>query len=401
MNAPAQFRQDSLQFNSTLTKEQRQEQGIFFTPRQLRNRLFDVLKLHGAKPTSILEPSFGSGEFIEDALTVWPETAITGVEKNTTMYSAVQTKMSGIHHVALRNMDFLDFPKNWVFDLILGNPPYFVTKAKNPACMTGRGNIFVQFIYNCLKYHLIADGYLAFIIPTSFYNCSYYQPCRDYIVKNTTIVHLENLDGGFYDTAQDTMLMVLQNRPPSAQKHFFTLRRNAYLSPNAQELAEMTHSSTTLADLGMTAKTGDVVWNQEKPSLHETEGTLVIYMTNIVKNTLVLNNFKQLKSGESNEKKQRIKNYSGKPIQGPAIVVARGYGNAHYKLSYVFIPEGHEEFYGENHTNVITALTEDAKQNFPRVCASFADPRSARFLEMFVGNCALSKTELETVLPIF
>jgi len=32
---------------------------------------------------------------------------------------------------------------------------------------------------------------------------------------------------------------------------------------------------------------------------------------------------------------------------------------------------------------------------------SFADPRTSRFLAMFIGNSALSKTELESVLPIF
>jgi adenine-specific DNA-methyltransferase len=50
--------------------------------------------------------------------------------------------------------------------------------------MTGRGNIFVQFIYKCLTEHLKENGILAFVLPTSFYNCSYYSPCRNYIRNN-------------------------------------------------------------------------------------------------------------------------------------------------------------------------------------------------------------------------
>lgn len=398
MTAPMPFRPTSVQFNSTLSKELRKEQGIFFTPKTLRDRLFHILSLYMPNPENMLEPSFGSGEFIHDIVERFPNISIFGVEKNKEMYDALATATADKSNIVLRNTDFLDFP-HFMFDAIVGNPPYFVTDAKNPACMVGRGNIFVQFIYKCLTQHLVKGGVLAFIIPTSFYNCSYYQPCRDYITQKTTIVHLENLAGGFYDTAQDTTLIVIRNTPPpnpATPAYTFTLHGSQYLSPNYKELAEGTKTATTLSALGLAVKTGDVVWNQVKPDLHDTQGTPVIYMSNIVNNTLVLNNFSQ-----ANKKKQRIKTYKRTPVKGPAIVVARGYGNSHYKLSYAFIPETNEPFYGENHVNVITATTPEGKNNFQRVLASFANPLTSRFLAMFIGNNALSKTELESVLPIF
>jgi type I restriction-modification system DNA methylase subunit len=396
-----QFRQPSLQFNTSIDKDDRKEQGIFFTPKNIRTRLFEVLARHATTVTNILEPSFGSGEFVLDATERYPQAEIVGVEKHSQMCNAAMTTMAGRTMITLRNLDFLDFP-NQKFDLVIGNPPYFVTKAKNPACMTGRGNIFVQFIYKCLTDNLLPNGLLAFVIPTSFYNCSYYQPCRDYIIKHTTILHLENLDGGFYDTSQGTMLMVLRNTPPSSenQPYSFTLHGCRYLSPNYKELTQLTTSTTTLSALGFAVKTGDVVWNQEKSNLHETQGKLVIYMSNIVNNTLILNNFVQ-RGKMPNEKKQRIKSFSRATTKGPAILVARGYGNAQFKLSYVYVSETFEEFYGENHVNVITATTPAAKNNFQRILNSFADERTSRFLAMFVGNYALSKTELEDVLPIF
>lgn len=387
------FREVSIQFNSLLSKDTRKEQGIYFTPKNIRNRLFSVLSAHVNNPETVLEPSFGSGEFILDVIEQYPKALVHGVEKNKTMFDALSAKAT------LHNLDFLDYPPT-KFDVVLGNPPYFVTDAKNPACMVGRGNIFVQFIYKCLTEHLNPNGVLAFIIPTSFYNCSYYQPCRDYIIKNTTVLHLENLDGGFYDTAQDTMLMVVRNTIPTVPVYSFILHGSRYLSPNYKEMADLTKNTTTLAALGMSVKTGDVVWNQHKSDLHETEGTVVIYMSNIVNNTLVLNNFAK-RGAKPIEKKQRIKSFKRPAIKGPAILVARGYGNSHYKLSYVFVPETMGEFYGENHVNVITPTTPEAKNNLNRIISSFGDERTSRFLAMFIGNNALSKTELESVLPIF
>lgn len=394
------FRSLSLQFNANLSKEIRKDEGIYFTPYTLRETLFSVLAAHNVQSNTILEPSFGSGEFIHDALERYPTAKIYGVEKNKVMFDAVQATHTNTN-LLLENADFLTYPSSNKFHLIIGNPPYFVTDAKNPACMTGRGNIFVQFIYKCLTEHLEPNGVLAFVIPTSFYNCGYYQPCRDYIVKNTTILHLENLDGGFHDTEQDTMLMIVRNAaPPQNSPFVFTLHNTLYLSPNYKELADLTKTSATLKTLGFAVKTGDVVWNQHKDDLHDTEGTIVIYMSNIVNNTIVLNNF--VKRGKKPiEKKQRIKSFKRPALKGPALLVARGYGNSEYKLSYALVPESLGEFYGENHVNVITATTEEAKNNFQRILTSLADERTSRFLKMFIGNNALSKTELESILPIF
>jgi hypothetical protein len=64
---------------------------------------------------------------------------------------------------------------------------------------------------------------------------------------------------------------------------------------------------------------------------------------------------------------------------------------------YAVIKDG-VEFYGENHVNVITGM--DSKI-INRVCKSFEDERTVQFIKMFIGNGALSKTELESGLPIY
>jgi len=375
-----EFRETSKTFNQTLAKETRQTHGIFFTPKSARDRVFQLLDTHNVRPKTILEPSFGSGEFLDDVFAKYPDADIYGVELNREMYESYPIKVN------MENMSFLDYSAPPV-DLILGNPPYFSVKDKNPACMTGKGNIYILFLYKCLTQHLKKDGVLAFVLPTSLYNSSYYEPCRQYIAETTTILAVEDLDVKYYDTTQKTMILVLKNKPTSRKPYIF---KQSYITPYYKELKELTKKSTTLQELGYKIKTGEVVWNQNKHKLAD-EGDLLIYTTNLVHNELVLGNLKE-------NKKQYIQGFERPITKGPAILVSRGYGNS-YRFNYVLVDK--LEFYGENHINVIYPVTDEAVKNIHQIVHSFEDPRTAKFIQYFVGNGALSKTELETVLPIY
>ena len=390
IDANADFRKESLHFNTTLSKDERHGQGIYFTPRAVREKLFSVLDKHSVQPMHILEPCFGSGEFIHDSLKKYPTAKIVGVEKNTELFESFGKHLK----VDARNQDYLIYKADRRADLIIGNPPYFVVKEKTyggVAVATGRGNIFALFIYKAISEDLADGGILAFILPTSFYNCTYYQPCRDYLIKNTEILHLENLEkGGFYGTAQDTMLLVLRKVTSSSKQFVFRMDGRVYITPFYKELQQLVAGALTLKSLGLTVKTGEIVWNQYKDVLDDVTGTLVIYSANIVEGNRIE------MDGLGGQKKQYIRSFTGPPTKGPAIVVPRGYGN-NYKFMYAVIKEG-IEFYGENHVNVITC--NDIKI-INRVCKSFEDERPGQFIKMFIGNGALSKTELESGLPIF
>ena len=377
--APKNFREVSNDLNLKLTKEFRQNNGIFFTPLPARMRLFELLDKFKCNPKKILEPSFGSGEFLQDLYSKYPQSTIYGVEKDKDLFNAV----GNLNNIF--NEDFLEF-KDCVADLIIGNPPYFNISVKNPNCMTGHGNIYILFIYKCLTEHLSKNGILAFILPTSLYNSSYYEPTRRYIAENTTILHLENLNVDYFETSQKTMLLIIKN---CKENNDFIFKRgnNVYISPYFKQLNELVENTNTLNELGFKIKTGEVVWNQEKPYLSDTEGTLVIYTSNIVDNKLVLNNL-------NGEKKQYITEFKRLSTKGPAIIISRGYGN-NYRFSYTFV-DGETEFYGENHINVVY----DGK-DFDRVLKSLEDKKTSEFIQYFVGNGALSKTELENILPIF
>jgi type I restriction-modification system DNA methylase subunit len=379
-----EFTESSKLFNTQFTKEYRQTNGIFFTPRSARNRLFEVISTLKLKPKTILEPSFGSGEFLNDLRVKFPTSTIYGVEKDTELYSSYPSSPT------LHNVDFLEYKSNPV-DLIVGNPPYFNVKEKNIECMTGHGNIYILFLYKCLTQHLKKNGTLAFVLPTSLYNSGYYDPCRKYIAENTTIVTVENLDAKYHETSQSTMLIVIRNKASKRKPFIFERGEFTYITPFYKELRSLVKGTKTLSELGFVTKTGDVVWNQEKDKLAD-EGVLLIYTTNIVDQKLVLNNL-------GSKKKQYIQGFKRPPVKGPSILVSRGYGNT-YQFSFAVVDKD-TEFYGENHINVIHPTNEEAEKYIPKIEESFKSKKTQDFIKYFVGNGALSKTELDSVLPVF
>jgi len=406
LEGKAPFRENSLKFHESIPKETRQEQGIYFTPKKARDLLFEKLRSLGVSPHNILEPSFGSGEFLDDVRGLYPTATVHAVEKNEGLFKSV--KGDGLVH-----SDFLEYRGCRDADLIIGNPPYFLINTsdmtkkekaefaeKNQFCMVGRPNIYISFLYKCVTEHLAPGGYIAFIIPTSLMNCSYYQPMRNYIAKHMTIKVIQELDVKFYEAGQDTMLIILQNTPGGTD-YLYTMNSCIYMSPRWKELEEMFKGTQRLSQMGFSAKTGEVVWNQEKDKMADA-GTLVIYNTNIKDGKLVLGIITS-KAGtkESEKKRQYIKGFERAAMKGPAILVNRGHGNGSYKFNYVLVPESMGEFYAENHVNVIYPTSPEAAKKIDLVLKSFADPRTAQFFEWFVGNGSFNITELQNVLPIF
>jgi adenine-specific DNA-methyltransferase len=381
------FRNHSVQLQSSIPKETRQEHGIYFTPKKIRDLLFDLLHQHNVHPTRILEPSCGSGEFLMDAKQHFPEAECVGVEYNDQLAtSARQTSQLRVDQA-----DFLTWRDDTDYSLIIGNPPYFVLKTDDyKECVTGRANAFVLFLYKCISLHLAPNGILGFILSTSLYNSSYYQPMRNYMAQYTTILAVETLvDPGFYDTKQETMLLLLQKTPSVERPFLFELSHRWYLSPYATELKDMVRETTTLSELGLKVKTGSIAWNEVKDTLAD-EGTLLVYSSNIKEG--------QFSPGVPLPKKQYVQGITKPLLDTPVILVARGYGNS-YKFQYVYMEE--TNCYAENHVNVIYPTSPEAIPNLQRVVTSFQDSRTKTFIQRFVGNGQLSATDLETIVPIF
>jgi adenine-specific DNA-methyltransferase len=399
----ASFRPNSIEFQKTIDKDVRSTNGIYFTPKKVRDILYTELdKLNIINPQRILEPSFGSGEFIFDLIEKYSSSNIVGVEKNSGLFDNVSSQTS---KCILKCMDFLDYSSKQKHDLIIGNPPYFVLK--NPSkdikqkfskqCNSGRLNMCILFLYKCLEYHLQDDGFLAFILPTSLYNSLYYQSMRNYIYKYTTIHYLSNLDKpGFYDTNQNTMLMILQKKKLNDHFIYKSLNNSIFISPYYKDLTELTQNNVNMNSLHMGTKIGNIVWNQIKTKLTDDDSqTLLIYPSNIKNCKFQLNT-----SNKNTSKKQYVSKdkIDKETINGPVILITRGYGNS---VCFDSVLIHHQNFFAENHIVVIYPKNKDGTKYFPQILNSLQSEKTKRFIHLFLGNGSLSVKDLEYTIPIF
>jgi hypothetical protein len=224
----------------------------------------------------------------------------------------------------------------------------------------------------------LLDGVLAFVLPTSLLNCSWYEPTRKYIHARCQIITVCPI-GKFPGTGQEVMLFVIKTG--STDNNFiFESGPNIYFTPD-NSLLEITKGSNSLKSLGGKVKVGNVVWNEHKEKI-STEGTLLVFSDNISNGEIILG-----------REKQYIKGFNKPPIVGPVILLNRGYGNK-FKFDYAVFNPGYP-FYVENHILVIVCNDIDS------VVKSFSDPRTQEFCRIFVRNGNLSCKDLENIFPIF
>jgi ribosomal protein S20 len=404
-----QFSELTIKITKSLTKEEKKNYGIFISPNSIISSLFSTVKSYLNDDLSqikrVLEPSCGTCEIIQYCDKWMSNIEIDGLELNNTIYNSIKD-LKFKNNVNLYNKDFIKYKSDTLYDLIIGNPPYFVCKKSDvpkeyEEYIHGRPNIFGLFILHSLSL-LKPGGILAFIVPNSFLNSIYYSKIRNYIKEICSIIKIDDYSklNDFIDTEQSTLGLVIQKNVidlKATECKYSMLRNHNYIFTNDwSKLREIFENSTTLENLGLRVRTGQIVWNEVKDELtDDDEDTLLIYNTNISKdNKLEIKNFK------NNEKKQYI---SRDGRIDPVLVVNRGNGNSNYKLNYTIIKQG--PFLIENHLNEIYSpkpmKNDELIKIYEKIIKSFENPKTKKFIEMFLGNNSLSKTELETIFPIY
>ena len=407
----SKFSQLSIDLTKSLSKPIKKAQGIYFTPQSIIECLLNKILPHLSNTSNIniLEPSCGSCEMIRALDNIFSGVSITGIELNTEIYSEI-TKLTFKNKVNLINSDFMTFNSEYLYDLIIGNPPYFVCKkesipAKYSEYITGRPNIFGLFIIHSLQL-LSPNGILAFVIPKSFLNSAYYANIRNYIKQTCDIIAIEDFEAvnDFIDTDQSTFGLIIKKLEKAKLMietvncpYSIMLNSNYIFTSDAELLSSYFENATTIQQMGLAVKTGTVVWNEHKDLLTSDDlNTILLYNTNVTNdNKIKLTTFKNA------EKAQHI-NMEGST--DPIIVVNRGNGNASYNFKYALI-EKLMPFVVENHLNMIYSPTPKKKSElisiYKKIIHSFETPKTREFIELFFGNNGLSKTELETILPIY
>ena len=145
---------NSKNLTNELSKKIKKENGIYFTPPSCIEKNLNILKEYiiDSDEYDVLEPSCGSGEYIIGLNKRYTKLKITGIEYNETIYNSILDLNSDIVNIICGDyLGLLDGVDSKKYDLIIGNPPYYVLKKGNVdnkyhKYFTGRPNIFILFI---------------------------------------------------------------------------------------------------------------------------------------------------------------------------------------------------------------------------------------------------------------
>ena len=394
----------SKELTSKLSKTIKKNGGIYFTPPSIIADNIKLLEPYMNAISNVLEPSCGSCEYINALINNYKHLQITGLELNSTIYESI--KEFGSANVKLYNSDYLKYAANESYDLIIGNPPYFVMKKEDVEksyykYFEGRPNIFILFIIKSVTL-LNTNGIISFVLPKNFLNCLYYDKTRKYINTHFQILNIvECVNSKYIETQQATIVLIIQKTSLNAITNAeFVLERSNYTlfatKANCIKLKTLLTNSNSLESLGFKVGIGSIVWNQCKELLtNDITKTRLIYSSSIENNSL------NLQISNNTEKKNYI---NKKGLGGPMIVVNRGYGVGNYKFNYCLINETYE-YLLENHLITIQYTKELPREEllklYKKIIISLEHSNTSEFVEIYFGNNAINSTELSKILPIY
>jgi len=399
-----EFKYSDLSYTLTkkLNKTEKKNNGIYFTPPKTINKNIELLEPYMENINEILEPSCGSCEYISALMNKYHDKKITGIELNTTIFENILFLQND--NIKLYNENFLTYEPNKKFDLIIGNPPYFIMK-KNEVNKSyynyfeGRPNIFILFVIKSLKL-LNTNGILSFVLPKNFLNCLYYDKTRKYINENFHILNLLECNDDYIETEQETIVIILQNKKQENNCYCLEIENFTIfgIPENIVKLKSLYNNSCSLTSLGFNVCVGNVVWNQCKDILTaDNKKTLLVYSSDIKNNKLIIKKY-------SNEEKKNYINKKGSTE--PLLVINRGYGVGKYSFNYSLINENENiEYLIENHLICIKYTKSISNEKlislYKKIIKSFENKNTQDFIELYFGNNAINTTEFCNILPIY
>ena len=335
-------------------KSHQQEHAQFYTPKVLKDKAFEGIDV--PKNAPVLEPTYGSGEFLE-ALLERGYSNITGVEYDPVVFNKFKDKWEG-KGIKVVNGDYLTQSFPYKFDFIVGNPPYFLMKGKNAMNEEQKAKFRPYFkgvpdIYVIATVKGIMDlaegGILSFVIPTSLLTSPQHQLARNYIHEHCRIIDIYVHPDRKAFAGADVEVMVFKVQRGTPDNRFIKkIGKNIIFAREAEGAVEEGEIQRIkdlvpfkVGSLDISKITDKTVLSGERTA----ETLPIIYGENINSNEVLVKG--AIKKGRSQYLKATFE--PKKQIEGPFIVIKRTIGTGKSKaFKCAFVPHG--KYYCENHT---------------------------------------------------
>lgn len=365
-------------------KSKLNQYGQFFTKKDMCKWTLDLVneikKING----SLLEPSFGSGNFV-DEMAEYKNVNIDAIEIDTEHFNKYKRES-----VNLYNLDFIDFEPLKKYDFIVGNPPYIelcysfyskekqeIIKKRFKGISNGRVNlvhIFMKKSFDMLN----DDGIIAYLLPSAILTSPTYKHIRKEIYENFNVEYIKE-DVGFQDVAIKVCLLIVR-KTKNTGKYFYLNNDNYFLMENYSNFKQ----SKTLKDHGFNVSIGEVVWNQEKELLTDNSNyKVLIYSDNIDYDSLNLEAFRTGRKRFIKDKEVKYRN---------CIVFPRTVSK---KIKFHYIKNNNRYIF-ENH---VLVMTHDDTEMLDKFYNNLRSGIYNELLVSFFNSSNLTKGELLS-LPI-
>lgn len=232
---------DQLEYTSYVRSLKNSVLTAFYTPDTVIESLAQVIRKSGLRPTQILDPSAGIGEFSTVFKKSFPNTKYTHFEKDL-LTGLLLKSLNPQDQVNVNGFESIKKDKLGTYDMAVSNIPFGDIGIYDPAflnireperyaaCNTIHNYFFIKGI-DAIK----DGGLLAFITSQGVMNSSSNQPTREWLMRNSDLIAAVRLPNNLFT----------DNAGTEAGSDLIVLRKNEKKNHNALSEKERKFIATT------------------------------------------------------------------------------------------------------------------------------------------------------------